>query len=293
MADYANANNSANVSTTRGVKGGYLFRAATTNTDIPTNANFTTWVPTDAWVNLGYIPEDGFTEGVEFGDTTELRDINLEAVDTSVGAATETLQVGLMEINARALGTQYGASNVTDASGVITVEHDWTNTGTAYQFAMLLLLKNGRKWVKFIRNGTVTALGEFTGNATTAAQRQITITYASDSNGNAGCVDFIESNDTSAGTVYDGRLASLTIGTLALNPTFSSRQFAYTLATTNASDRVTAAPVTAGATIAIDKDGTSVTNGNTASWSVGENILTITCTDNTDVQTYVVTVTKS
>lgn len=198
MADYANANNPANVSTTRGVKGGYIFRAATTNTDLPTAANFTTWVPSNTWVNLGYIPEDGFTEGVELGDTTELRDINLESVDVTTGAATETLQVALMEVNARALSTQYGAANVTDASGVITVEHDWTQAGTAYQFALLLLLKNGRKWVKFIRNGKVTAVGEFTGNATTAAQRQITITYSNDSAGNPGCVDYIESNDTSA-----------------------------------------------------------------------------------------------
>lgn len=198
MADFANANNPANVSTTRGVKGGYLFMAATTNIDIPTSDNFTSWTPSNTWENLGYIPEDGFTEGVEFGDTTELRDINLDSVDVSTGAATETLQIGLMEINARALKAQYGADNVTDSSGVITVEHDWGNAGNSYQFAMLLLLKNGRKWVKFIRNAKVTALGEFTGNASTAAQRQITLTYAKDESGNAGCVDYIESNDTNA-----------------------------------------------------------------------------------------------
>lgn len=197
MADYANANNSANVSTTRGVKGGYFFRAPIGTIDLPTAENFTTWKPSDAWVNLGYIPEDGFTEGVEFGDTTELRDINQDSVDTSVGAATETLAIGLMEVNARALGTQFGAANVTDANGVITVEHDW-GEATAYMYVLLLLLKNGRKWVKLVRNAKVTALGEFTGNATTAAQRQVTLTYSKDSSGNAGCVDFIESNDTEA-----------------------------------------------------------------------------------------------
>lgn len=198
MADYVNQNNSANVSTTKGVKGGYIFRAALDATDIPTDENFTTWTPTDAWINLGYIPEDGFTESVEFGDTTELRDINQDSVDTSVGAATETLSVGLMEINARALSTQYGTSNVEDSSGVITVEHDWSNSGESFQFALLLLLKNGRKWVKHVRNGKVTGLGEFTGNATTAAMRQITITYSKTEGGDAGCVDYIESTDTSS-----------------------------------------------------------------------------------------------
>lgn len=196
MADYANPNNTANVSTTRGVVGGYFFSAPTSTTDLPTASNFTTWVPSDAWLNQGYIPEDGFTEGVEFGDTTELRDINLDVVDTDTGGATETLQIGLMEVNARALKTIYGDSNVTDASGTITIEHDWSNAGEAHMFALLLLLKNGRKWVKLIRNGKVTAVGELTGNKTTAAQRQVTITYSKDANGNAGCVDFIESNDT-------------------------------------------------------------------------------------------------
>lgn len=195
MADYVNANNSANVSTTRGVKGGYFFRAPIGTTDLPTAQNFTTWKPTDAWENLGYIPEDGFTEAVEFGDTTELRDINQDSVDTSVGAATETLAIGLMEVNARALSTQYGSANVTDENGVITVEHDW-GEATGYMYALLLLLKNGRKWVKLVRNAKVTGLGEFTGNATTAAQRQITLTYSKDESGNSGCVDYIESTDT-------------------------------------------------------------------------------------------------
>lgn len=196
MADYANPNNAANVSTTRGVLGGYFFKAPIGTTDLPTAANFATWVPSNAWANQGYVPEDGFTEGVEFGDTTTLRDINLDTVDTDTGAATETLTIGLMEINARSLATEYGADNVTDASGVITVEHDWSNAGEAAMYALLLVLKNGRRWVKLIRNAKVTGLSEYTGNKTTAAGRQITLTYSKSDNGDAGCVDFIESTDT-------------------------------------------------------------------------------------------------
>lgn len=195
MADFANKNSADNVSTTRGVKGGYFFRAPIGTTDIPTAASFKTWVPTDAWVNLGYIPEDGFTESVEFGDTTELRDINLDTVDSSTGGATETLAVGLMEINARALGMQYGTANVTDANGVITVNHDWSTADESHMYAMLLLLKNGRRWVKLINNGKVTEVGEFAGNATTAAMRQVTLTYIKPDNA-PGCVDYIESTDT-------------------------------------------------------------------------------------------------
>lgn len=195
MADFANANSAENVSTTRGVVGGYFFRAPISVTDLPTAANFATWKPTDAWVNLGYIPEDGFTEGVEFGDTTELRDINLDVVDSSMGGATETLTVTLMEMNARALAVEFGSANVTDASGVITVNHDWSKLDETFAYAMLLVLKNGRRWVKLIPKGKVTSVGEFTGNATTAAQRQIVLSYIKPDEG-AACIDYIESNDT-------------------------------------------------------------------------------------------------
>lgn len=195
MADFANANSAENVSTTRGVVGGYFFRAPVDVADLPTAANFASWKPTDAWVNLGYIPEDGCTEGVEFGDTTELRDINLDVVDSSTGGATETLTVTLMEMNARALGAEFGTANVTDAKGVITVNHDWSKLDETFAYAMLLVLKNGRKWVKLIPKGKVTSVGEFTGNATTAAQRQIVLSYIKPDEG-AACIDYIESNDT-------------------------------------------------------------------------------------------------
>lgn len=192
------ANNKANVSTTRGVAGGYFFSAATTNTDVPTASNYKTWTPAAAnWELQGYIPEDGFTESVSNDGSDELRDINLEVVDTTDGSYTETLQVGLMEMAKNPLATQYGHANVTDASGTITVNHNWTQAGETRMFALLLLLKNGRKWVKYIPAGKVTDRGDFTGNATTVASRTVTITYTNDANGN-GCIDFIESTETTA-----------------------------------------------------------------------------------------------
>ena len=195
MADFANKNNADNVSTTRGVAGGYFLSAAKGVEDIPTKDNISTWKPSDAWENQGYVPEDGFTEGVEKGDETQLRDINLDVVDSSSGGATETLTIGLMEQNARSLSTQYGHENVTDEDGVIVVEHDWSKADETRAYVLLLLLKNGRKWIKFIPEGKVTALSEFTGNATTAAQRQVTITYLK-GDAHPGCIDIMESNDT-------------------------------------------------------------------------------------------------
>lgn len=192
------ANNKANVSTTSGVKGGYFLSAALTNTDIPTAQNFTTWTP-DAtqWENQGYVVEDGFTESRSSDGGEDLRDINLDTVDTTDGSFTETLNIGLMEVAHNPLATIYGHENVTDANGVITVDHNWGKSAEQRMYVLLLLLKNGRKWVKFIPSAKVTEIDDLTGNKTTVAQRSITLTYLTDEQG-SGCKDFIESNETSA-----------------------------------------------------------------------------------------------
>lgn len=192
------ANNKANVSTTRGVKGGYFLSAPIDTTDVPTKANFKTWTPTNAWENQGYIVEDGLTESVSSDGDTELRDINLDTVDSTEGKRTETVHVGFMEIAKAALATQYGHANVTDEGGTIEVAHNWSNASEHRMYVFLLLLKNGRKWVKFIPDGKVTELADMTLNATTVAQRSATIKYMTDADGN-GCFDWIESNETTAG----------------------------------------------------------------------------------------------
>ncbi len=113
------ANNKANVSTTRGVKGGYFYSAPVGTTDVPTATNFATWTPSTDWENQGYIVEDGFTESVEGDGGEELRDINLDVVDSTEGSYTETVNVGFMEMSTAPLSTIYGHANVTEDNGVI------------------------------------------------------------------------------------------------------------------------------------------------------------------------------
>lgn len=189
------SNNKQNVSTTRGVKGGYFLSAPIGTTDVPTKATFKTWTPTAAWENQGYVVEDGITESVARDGGDNLRDINLDNVDTAAASYTETIEVGFMEVAKNALATQYGHDNVEDASGTIEVQHNWSEADEERMFVFLLLLKNGRKWVKFIPDGKVTELGDLTLNATTVAQRTATITYLTDEDG-VGCFDWIESNET-------------------------------------------------------------------------------------------------
>lgn len=187
-------NNTKNVSTTRGVTGGYIFRAATTVTDVPTNA---TWTPTnEGWKCLGYIPEDGLTESVSQDSSTSLRDINLDLLDEVSGSYTETLNFALMEVKADALAVYYGSQNVTDVTGLITVDHNWSKAEETMQYALLLLLKDDRKMVKYIPQGKVSERGDVTLNKTTAHQHEVTLTYTNDNTG-SGCKDFIESTETS------------------------------------------------------------------------------------------------
>ena len=91
----------------------------------------------------------------------------------------------------------------------------------------------------------------------------------------------------------DATLRSLTVGGLTLVPRFSSSVTSYEAETTNATNAVTATPTDAGATVSISNGGTTVTNGASASWSNGENTLTITVTNGSTVKTYTVVVTKS
>lgn len=94
-------------------------------------------------------------------------------------------------------------------------------------------------------------------------------------------------------TPPDGTLASLTIGTLTLDPTFDKDTTDYAATATNASDTITATATDAeNAEIEILNGETEVTNGEAATWATGENVVTITVTNGATVVVYTVTVTK-
>ena len=85
-------------------------------------------------------------------------------------------------------------------------------------------------------------------------------------------------------------LTALTIGSLVLTPTFAPGTLAYTATTRNATDAITAtAPDDV--TVKITANGTEITSGDPATWTLGENTVVITATKGEDVTTYTVTVT--
>jgi phi13 family phage major tail protein len=93
--------------------------------------------------------------------------------------------------------------------------------------------------------------------------------------------------------VADTKLASLTIGTLRLDPSFKASTTEYEASTTSSTVAVTAITRDEDATVAIKNGSTTVTNGGSASLSAGENTITVTVTNGTEERVYTVIVTKS
>ena len=188
----ATANTTANVSAAKGVKGGYIFSAPVGTelpTDIETNRN-------KAFKVLGFISEDGYVESVE-EDSNDLVDMNGDLMDSSNSGRVESAEVTLAEIKAETLKRQYGAENVTDADGVITVKHN-SNSHGSFSYVLELLLKDGRRWRKVVPVGQSSELGELTIASTELCQRPLTIKYLTDEQGNT-CYDYIESTETTKG----------------------------------------------------------------------------------------------
>ena len=91
----------------------------------------------------------------------------------------------------------------------------------------------------------------------------------------------------------DVQLASLKIGSNKLFPVFSAGTYEYMVNTSNASSKIEAVAKRAGATITIKNKETPVNNGETASFTDGENTLSITVSFAGVEKEYIVTVNKS
>lgn len=90
----------------------------------------------------------------------------------------------------------------------------------------------------------------------------------------------------------DARLASLTIGALTLDPAFNKSVHVYEVATTNATNTITAVAKDGEAIISIKLNAAAHTNGAAATWLAGANTVEVTVTKGGESEVYTVTVTK-
>jgi HK97 family phage major capsid protein len=91
----------------------------------------------------------------------------------------------------------------------------------------------------------------------------------------------------------DAYLSALSIGGKTLSPAFSSTVESYTVATTDATNTITATAAKSGATVVILNGASPVVSGAAATWTTGANTVTITVTFGTTTKTYTIIVTKS
>lgn len=187
----SNTNNQANVSSAKGVKGGYIFSApegTTLPTDIKTQLN-------PAFKCLGFISEDGYVETVD-EDADNINDMNGDVMDSTNSNRVESAQLTLAEIKAETLKRQYGSDNVTDEGGIITVKHN-ADSHDVFAYVLELVLKNGRRWRKVVPKGKSSELDDLTIASSELCQRALTMKYLTDEQGNT-CYDYYESTETQA-----------------------------------------------------------------------------------------------
>lgn len=187
----ATTNNTDNVSSAKGVRGGYIFRAPV-GTKLPTDIK-TALDP--AFKVLGFISEDGYVESLE-ADSEDIPDMNGDLLDSPQTSRVESAQFALAEIKAETLKVQYGEDNVTDEGGVITVKHNGDSVTTS-SYVLELLLKNGRRWRKVVPKGQSAELDDLTIAVSELCARALTMKYLTDEQGNT-CYDYIESTETDA-----------------------------------------------------------------------------------------------
>lgn len=187
----ATTNQSGNVSAGKGVKGGYIF-SAPIGTTLPTDISLTL---DKEFKVLGFISEDGFVETIE-EDSDDIVDMNGDVMETTNSNRAESAKLTLAEIKADTLKAQYGKDNVTDENGIITVKHN-SDSHSEFAYVLELVLKNGRRWRKVIPRAKTTELGDMTVASSELCQREMTIKYQTDNDGNTS-YDYIESTETIA-----------------------------------------------------------------------------------------------
>lgn len=161
------SNDTANVSTGKGVKGGYWFSApaSTENLALITSESLkdfsakVTETLADS-VNLGYISEDGWVES-EDRESDDFKDVNGDIIDSSTSSRTENIAVTMVEVKESSLAEQYGHGNVSDADGVITALHT-SDEHDERIYVADLVLKNGRRWRQIVPKGKVGEIGDLT-----------------------------------------------------------------------------------------------------------------------------------
>ena len=171
-------NSTDNVSTGKGVAGGYLFSTPKPATAEALDTLITGLLAmgelSDSFSNMGYVANDGLTESESKSTSTET-DMNGDTIYTTSSDRTETWKVRLVEMKrAATLKAIYGDSNVSGTTPLVAQHNNDDNPELVW--VLELALKDGSRARKVMPLGQVTERGDMTINSTTLLGREITIT---------------------------------------------------------------------------------------------------------------------
>lgn len=151
---------------------------------------------TAAYVNMGYISEDGYVQSIET-DTEEIKAWGGDIVLTSQSSYKETHTVNFIETNVDTLKAIYGAANVTENAGKITVNSKSTPLDECV-VVIELALTGGRVKRVVIPHATIAdRSGDITYSDSEAVVYPAKFSAAPDSNGNYH-VEYIATTTTTA-----------------------------------------------------------------------------------------------
>ena len=252
-------------------------------TALPTDA---TTALSAAWHCIGYTSDAGLTITESSNNDAKRAWEGLAEVISTKTEYQEQIQFTPIECNQEVAELMWGASAVTvDAYGNMSIKHH----GKTMDPVACVIETVPRTGIVNRRTARVQLQerDSQTLNGSDLDGRALTFDCLADSNG-VTMTEYVAF--TSAPYTDSTLLSSLAVGLIALSPAFDPRVDAYTATAVNASDPVYAIAEDAAATIAIDLDGATVSNGGTCTWQSGDNVLTITVTNNGATSEYVVTV---
>lgn len=174
MANGTGTNSAANVTTGKGVAGGYIFSAPYVQATAEGLVSASSLADLSAaFVCLGHITSDGIVTSESKSTSTE-NDMNGDPILTTASDRTETVRFTLAERSEAALKEQYGHSNVSVASGFGTILHNNADRDHRIYVAELIK-KDGNRLRQIIPDGQVTEIGDLTANSSSIFAREITI----------------------------------------------------------------------------------------------------------------------
>ena len=183
------ATSTTNVSTAKGVAGGYFF-SAPIGTALPQSYDDTL---DSAFVDLGFLSDDGLAMSNE-EDSEDFHDLNGDTIYSASSSRTETLTCTLVETKAATLKEFWGQDNVTDENGLITETHT-SKDRPSRVYVFDFVLRDGRRGRLIVCNGKVTEIGEETYVSSELLGREITVTANAGADG-WSVRRFIESTET-------------------------------------------------------------------------------------------------